>query len=173
MQRQPHIRHRKREIPARLLRAALPIPTQTPRNSPAHRPPLASPSFSGRRGLPPDSLCLRETGFALPTLYWRFRLVTVCFAGQTPARRVVLIPAVWHRPQGVTVPAAALRPRAASGESDAGAPPLARGYPASASPLHAGTTPLLPRFQVLSTHPGLFLSPFFSTTPQGAGRGAL
>jgi hypothetical protein len=33
--------------------------------------------------------------------------------------------------------------------------------------------PLLPGFQVLSTHPGLFLSPFFSPTPQGAGRGAL
>jgi hypothetical protein len=33
--------------------------------------------------------------------------------------------------------------------------------------------PFRPRFQVLWTLLGLFLSPFFSPTPQGAGRGAL
>ena len=47
---------------ARLLRAALPILAGTPRNAPFHRPPLASPSFSGLRGLPPASLRLRKTG---------------------------------------------------------------------------------------------------------------
>ena len=35
--------------------------TRTPLNAP-HPPPLTSPSFSGRRGLPPNSLCLRKTG---------------------------------------------------------------------------------------------------------------
>ncbi len=53
---------REMTFPPRLLGAALPILTGTPRNAPFHRSPLASPSFSGRRGLPPDSLCLRKTG---------------------------------------------------------------------------------------------------------------
>jgi hypothetical protein len=64
-------------FPSHLLRAALPIPAGTPRNAPAHRLPLARPSFSGLRALPLGSLRLRKTGFALPSLYWRFRLVIV------------------------------------------------------------------------------------------------
>ena len=40
----------------------------------------------------------------------------------------------------MTVPAAALRPHAASGESDAGAPPSSHGYLASDSPLYPSDT---------------------------------
>ncbi len=36
--------------------------TGTPRNPLFHRSPLASPSLSARRPLPPNSLCLRKTG---------------------------------------------------------------------------------------------------------------
>ena len=42
---------------------------------------------------------------------------------QSPRTAGSRFPPPWHRPQGVTVPATALRPRAASGASDAGALP--------------------------------------------------
>ncbi len=64
------------------------------------------------------------------------------------------------------MPTATLRPRAASGESDAGAPPSSHSYPASDSQLHAGTT-------TPSAFSGPFDSPrslsvaLFSPTPQG------
>ena len=109
----------------------------TPRSA-GHR--FASPSFSGRRGLPPDSLCLRKTGFALPLSIGAFAGCLSASLDRHQPDAFGSVPATWHRPQGVTVPAAALRPRAASGESDAGAPPSSRSYPASSSPLHAGTT---------------------------------
>jgi hypothetical protein len=57
----------EKPFPERLLRAALPILTGTPRNAPFHRRPLASPSFTGRRALPLASLCRRKTGL-LPSL---------------------------------------------------------------------------------------------------------
>ena len=73
-------RRERMPFPASLLRAAPLILTGALRNALFHRPPLASPSFSGRRG-PPDSLCLRKTGFALPlaigAIGWRLHHLSV------------------------------------------------------------------------------------------------
>jgi hypothetical protein len=66
--------------------------------------------------------------------------------------------------QGVTVPAAALRPLAASGESDAGALPSSRSYPASDSPLNAGTTTPSAFSGPLDSPPVSFCRPFENQT---------